>query len=75
MTNNELGNSQWLDIDDITPDDGQRVLTWNKRFEEVRIQVFNKLCECWDEEDGDDYEYDLDTNIIQYWMPLPTKPE
>lgn len=65
----------WKDITVEQPRNEERVLTWNKRFEEARIQVFNKLCECWDEEDGDDYEYDLDTNIIQYWMPLPTKPE
>ena len=61
----------WIDINVEQPQDNERVLTWNKRFGEARIQVFNKSCECWDKEDGDDFEYSLDTNIIQHWMHLP----
>lgn len=72
--------SQWNDINEVQPIDGQRVLTWNNRFEEPRIQVYNEEYKCWDTEDGDDSEFDLDETtrngelIIQYWKPLPQKP-
>lgn len=36
-------------------------------------QVFNKMCNCWDTEDGDDYDYDVDENDI--WMRLPSNIE
>ncbi len=74
------GTSQWLDINDTKPDDGQRVLTWNNKFCESRIQVYNEECQCWDTEDGDDIEFTLDATtksgnpIIQYWQPLPKRP-
>lgn len=76
-----LSNSQWLDINESKPDDGQRVLTWNTKFHEVRIQVFNEEYQCWDTEDGDDIEFKLDatmkdgTQIIRYWQPLPKRPQ
>lgn len=65
---------QWLDINEIKPDDGQRVLTWNNKYNESLIQVYNEEYRCWDTEDGDEFEFDTDTDIIQYWMPLPFKP-
>ena len=65
----------WKDITVEQPRDNECVLTWNKRHNTARIQVFNQICGCWDTEDGDDYEYDLDTDIVQYWMHLPAKPE
>ena len=71
----KMMESQWNDIDEVKPEDGQRVLTWNDRFKEVRIQVFNGYYQCWDAEDGDDCEYGLDEGIIKYWMPLPKKPQ
>lgn len=72
---------EWIDIKETHPEDGQRVLTWNTKFGEARIQVFNKECHCWDMEDGDDIEFSLDatkkdgTLIIRYWQPLPEKPQ
>lgn len=71
---------QWHDIKDSHPEDGQRVLTWNNKFCENRIQVYNEECQCWDMEDGDDIEFKLDAKtkdgrlIIQYWQSLPEKP-
>ena len=65
----------WKNINEEQPHDGERVLTWNKKFCEVRIQVFNEEYECWDTEDGDDFEFKLDDQIIKYWMSLPNKPE
>lgn len=73
-------DSQWNDITEVKPEDGQRVLTWNNKFKEVRIQVFNEEYQCWDTEDGDDIEFKLEatmkdgTLIIRYWQPLPQKP-
>jgi hypothetical protein len=70
----------WVDINVRYPDDGQRVLTWNNRYGEVRTQVFNMEYECWDTEDGDDFEFKLNattkdgTLIVRYWQPLPKKP-
>lgn len=79
---NSVGTSgpKWADIKDSQPEDGERVITWNNKFNEARIQVFNRECECWDTEDGDDIEWPLDATtkdgrpIIQYWQPLPEKP-
>lgn len=60
----------WKDITVEQPRDNERVLTWNKRFNEARIQVYNEFHKCWDTEDGDDYEYSFDTTIIQHWARI-----
>lgn len=76
-----MSNEQWINIKDAQPEDGQRVLTWNNKFCEERIQVFNKEYQCWDTEDADDFEYALGEAlnngklIIEHWQPLPGKPE
>lgn len=72
MTNEE---KCWKDITKEHPEDGQRVLTWNEYYKECRIQVFNEEYECWDTEDGDDFEYKLTDTIIRYWMELPNNPK
>lgn len=70
----QVMETKWNNIKETQPEDGQRVLTWhNKCFNEARIQVYNKLYQCWDSEDGDDYECELDD--APYWMPLPENPE
>lgn len=70
MTNSDTMN--WKDIAKEQPDDGQRVLTWNKGFKEARIQIYNEYYQCWDTEDGDDQEWEL--HVAPYWQPLPEKP-
>lgn len=65
----------WKDITKEKPKDDQRVLTWNEYYKECRIQVFNEEYECWDTEDGDDFEYKLTDAIIRYWMKLPNNPK
>lgn len=76
----ESVESKWIDIKETQPEDGQRVLTWNNKFHETRIQAFNEEYQCWDTEDGDDIEFKLEdtmkngTPIISYWQPLPKKP-
>lgn len=67
--------NNWKNINEERPKDGERVITWNNKFKEVRIQVFNEEHECWDTEDGDDFEFKLDDQIIKYWMNIPNKPE
>ena len=39
---NSVGTSgpKWADIKDSQPEDGERVITWNNKFNEARIQVF-----------------------------------
>ena len=71
------GNSDtmnWKDITKEQPEDDQRVLTWNEYYKECRIQVYNETCECWDESDGDDFEYKLTDDAIRYWMTMPNAP-
>lgn len=69
----------WIDIDEKHPEDGQRVLVWNSKYNDSSIQVFNEEYQCWDTEDGDDFEYAIDevNNVthdlnIRYWHPLPS---
>lgn len=54
-----------------------KVLTNNRTGEmylgDVQILVFNHEHDCWDGEDGDDY--DCDINDVYAWMPLPEKPK
>ena len=55
------------------PKHDERVMVWNERFREWQPQVFNKECDCWDSEDGDDYERDLEPT--DKWFRLPGSPE
>ena len=51
------------------PKQYERVMVWNERFKEWIPQVFNKECDCWDCEDGDDYECNLQPT--DRWFRLP----
>jgi hypothetical protein len=70
----------WINVDKKLPKDGERVLVWNNKFREAQIQTYNEFYKCWDSDDGDDYDFDLDSiymddiKIVEYWMPLPEKP-
>lgn len=55
------------------PKQDERVMVWSEKFHEYRPQVFNKTCECWDTEDGDDYMCDLNPSDI--WFSLPPSPD
>ena len=41
-------------------------------YDTVRILVFNHEHECWDSEDGDDFECKIED--CTHWMPLPSPP-
>lgn len=60
---------KWKNINEEKPNDSQRVLVCDKHFGEVRILTYNDYYKCWDTEDGDDYNCEL--NSIEWWMPLP----
>ena len=72
MNEKTFDQNGWMDITKKQPADGERVLTWNNESNEPRIQVFNKLYQCWDTEDGDDFEYELDE--ATHWQSLPGEP-
>ena len=62
----------WKDIKEEKPKDDQRVLVWNDLHCQVTRQVWNNDYQCWDTEDGDDYEFDMEN--CPYWMELPEEP-
>ena len=41
-------------------------------FYQIQILVFNHEHQCWDAEDGDDY--DCDIHQVKHWMYLPKPP-
>lgn len=55
------------------PEPDERVMVWNGNYNEWDPQVFNKEYECWDTEDGDDYDFDLNEN--DRWFRLPNLNE
>ena len=56
-------------IAEKTPEQDEQVLVKELGEGSWKTQVFNKMCNCWDTADGDDYDYDIDENDI--WMRLP----
>lgn len=40
----------------------------------ITIQVWNISCNCWDDEDGDDYYSRAVNGKVDYWKPLPLPP-
>ena len=51
------------------PEPDERVMVRCKCWSEWYPQVFNKEYKCWDTEDGDDYDFDLDET--DHWFRLP----
>lgn len=51
------------------PEPDERVMVMCKCWSEWHPQVFNKEYNCWDTEDGDDYDFDLDET--DRWFRLP----
>lgn len=47
--------------------------TKEKYLGDVEILVYNDYHHCWDQEDGDDYQCDIEG--VYCWMYLPDKPE
>ena len=51
------------------PEPDERVMVRCNTWSEWYPQVFNKEYKCWDTEDGDDYDFDLDET--DRWFRLP----
>lgn len=64
---------EWKKITIEEPKDNERVLVWDTEFNECTIRVFNKHYNCWDIEDGDDYDCELSS--YEFWMRLPEEPK
>lgn len=55
-----------------TPEQDEYVMVNEQGISYWKPQVFNKMCNCWDTADGDDYERGLRDNDV--WIRLP-KPD
>lgn len=73
---------EWNEISKLPDADGKYLVNkrndWKKGNEvktsyEVKILCFNEFHQCWDGEDGDDYECDI--KQVTHWMPLPVAPQ
>ena len=73
----------WRDIEKEHPEDCQRVLIWDNYWNEARILTYNDYYKCWDDESGDDVEFELDAVLpqhpdiqrVRYWTELPEGPK
>lgn len=62
----ELGNG-WRLTKDRLPEDDNPVAIWPS-FHGCQFAVWNKACDCWDDESGDDYLCDKDA--VEKWYPI-----
>lgn len=58
----------WKNIKESSPNDGERVLVWDECWQDGRILTYNEDYQCWDTDDGDDFEMSLDE-------PQPQHPD
>lgn len=60
----------WLDYPENMPQDNERVIAHIKGDGNYWVVlVYNEYCECWDNEDGDDYFCELDN--VDKFMIVP----
>ena len=74
---------KWIKTSERLPEKSMQCLCykkyiWNRRgvegaFYQTEILAFNNVHNCWDNEDGDDYNCDIET--VTHWMPLPEPPK
>lgn len=63
--------SDWKNIHNETPEDGQQVLVYESP--RIVIRVYNEYYKCWDDEEGDDFVSNLEDHPL--WLPLPNFPK
>ena len=63
---------EWISVNSSLPEKNGFYLTTGIYGETVR--AFNINCNCWDDEQGDDYWCDAIGGKITHWMPLPNPP-
>lgn len=56
-------------LEERKPNQDERVMVWSEEFYEWRPQVYNAIEECWDTEDGDDFEKKLDKYDRWFYLP------
>ena len=59
--------SGWRLTKDMLPEDDEPVAIWPS-FQGRQFAVWNKACDCWDDESGDDYLCDKDA--VEKWFPI-----
>lgn len=60
--------SEWISVSERLPEDGVRVLAWDKREQSWRIAYIDTIWHM--------VGFDDDTPIcVTHWMPLPEPPE
>jgi hypothetical protein len=70
---NARAESRWTPVTERLPDShGEQVLVHGPH--DTELAVYNKLDECWDHADGDDYWHDL-TGWFTHWQYLPSPPK
>lgn len=52
-----------------TPEQNEYVMVKEQGIGCWKPQVFNKICNCWDTADGDDYDCDVDENDVLLRLP------
>ena len=57
--------ANWIKTKDELPSDGELVIC----YPQFKLLVWNEDYECWDDEDGDDIEYEK--NGVESWCPIP----
>ena len=68
----EYANSKWVSVDKELPNkDGKYICCGDYG---ITIQVWNISCNCWDDEDGDDYYSNAVDGKVDYWQQLPKVP-
>lgn len=60
------GKGEWVSVEDRLPEDRQTVLVWDNK---------NVYPAIYDKQWGNFYRYNNTTNIVYFWMPLPTPPK
>lgn len=68
-------NIEVYKIAEKKPGDGQEcwVLSPTSGNRYPHLQVYNEYHECWDDAEGDDFDFSVSDDDI--WMPLPSKAE
>ena len=60
----------WLDYPELKPEDGERVLALVKGYgKHFQVLTYNETHQCWDDSEGDDFEYELDDVLMFFRVP------
>lgn len=59
--------SGWRLTKEMLPEDDEPVAIWPS-FQGRQFAIWNKACDCWDDESGDDYLCDKDA--VEKWFPI-----